>query len=173
VADSHARPTRPGRLELPLVPAPAGGGWLALSELSLDAQPWLADHKVIDACVFPAGGYLALIQQSLSVLSGGRTVRLRDVALPSALSLGPASVRLSGTWLPATGVTGMATIASMAEPASAWTHHCRVRACWDADGAVPRLFPEHLLDARDEVCTTVRLSGRCSGRTPRTRTPSS
>lgn len=147
VSDKNARPSRPSRLTLLLAPAPTGGSWLALTEVSLDAQPWLADHKVIDTCVFPAGGYLALLQQSLGELSGGHCVQMHDVVLPTALCLGAETVRLSGTWLTASESTGLATIASMTDTASTWTQHCRARAAWGEDSAIARPFPEHLLDA--------------------------
>lgn len=147
LAERRAKRSRPGRLELPLAPAPTGRTWQAMTDVSLETQPWLADHKVLDACVLPAGGYLALLEHSLGALSGEHPIYLRDMELPSALSLGNGSVRLSGTWLPATDSAGLATIASMADPAPAWIRHCRVQAGWGAEGGIQAQFPADLLEA--------------------------
>ncbi len=164
VTDTGTRSSSKRSLELSLVPAQTGGTWQAMTELSLVEQPWLGDHKVIDACVFPAGGYLALLQQSLGGLSAGHPVQVHDVVLPTALSLGADTVRLTGTWLAATESTGIATIASMPQTAAAWTQHFRARADWDAASGMPEPFPDHLLqtpaapgDAFYEACARRRL----------------
>jgi phthiocerol/phenolphthiocerol synthesis type-I polyketide synthase C len=145
-ATGRRRPARGGRLELPLTPAPSGGSWLAMTELSLDAHPWLADHRVGEACMFPAGGYLAMAGQSLAALSGGRPVTLREVTLPAALPTGTDAVRLSASWRAATGHAGQLAFASLTGTGPSWTTHCRLRADWGADPAGRRSFPAHLLD---------------------------
>ncbi|MGW4808650.1 type I polyketide synthase, partial [Kitasatospora sp. NPDC004272] len=134
-----------GRLALALAPSTARGVWEGTTALGLDAHPWLADHRVHDAVVLPAGGYLALFQHALADRAHGPLV-LRDVRLPSALALGAEPVRLAVTWRPGAGSAGLLAAASAHE--GGWTGHCRARASWG--GPVEfRAFPGHLLDAKE------------------------
>ncbi|AQS67524.1 type I polyketide synthase [Streptomyces pactum] len=43
-----------------MVRSASGGDTLFTGELSLAAQPWLADHRILDAALFPGTGFLAL-----------------------------------------------------------------------------------------------------------------
>lgn len=170
VEERRTIPPRGGRLELPLAPAPTGGVWQGMGELDLDAHPWLADHRVQDACVFPAGAYLALVQHSLGSRAGGLPLRLWDVALPAALTLGAEQVRLSGTWRPASDSTGIMTIASMTEASatetrgasSPWTQNCRAQVSWGDDEIAFPPFPERLLT--EQTMETDDFYRRCARR---------
>ncbi|MFF7361884.1 SDR family NAD(P)-dependent oxidoreductase [Streptomyces sp. NPDC008125] len=130
-----------GRLTLSLAPSTAHGVWESTVPLAVEAHPWLADHRVHDLVLFPAGGCLALLQHALSGHADG-PVLLRDVELPSALVLGDEPVGLAVTWRRGAGDAGVLTVASAHE--TGWTRHCRSRASWGAPAEF-RAFPEHLL----------------------------
>ncbi|MFK4273088.1 SDR family NAD(P)-dependent oxidoreductase [Streptomyces milbemycinicus] len=63
----------------------AGGDVLFTGELSLAAQPWLADHRVLDAVLFPGTGFLELASWAGSRLDAGDLEELvvhRPLVLP-------------------------------------------------------------------------------------------
>ncbi|MFD6529882.1 SDR family NAD(P)-dependent oxidoreductase [Streptomyces sp. NPDC060184] len=147
-----------GRLALSLAPSTAHGVWESTVPVTVEAHPWLADHRVHDLVLFPAGGCLALLQHALAGHADG-PVLLRDVELPSALVLGDEPVRLAVTWRRGAGDAGVLTVASAHE--TGWTRHCRTRASWGAPTEF-RAFPEHLLDGEAEDADT--FYRRCAGR---------
>jgi len=55
--------------------------------IGLDAQPWLADHRIFDFTLFPATGFLELMQAAAREVSGGDDVRLQDLAIREGLVL--------------------------------------------------------------------------------------
>ncbi|GAA2256041.1 hypothetical protein GCM10010232_51860 [Streptomyces amakusaensis] len=57
------------------------------SELDTEAHPYLADHRIQDAVVFPAAGQLELAAQAVRALTGGDSARLTDIELRRALFL--------------------------------------------------------------------------------------
>ncbi|MER5549078.1 SDR family NAD(P)-dependent oxidoreductase [Streptomyces sp. NPDC002589] len=54
-----------------MVSAASGGDVLFTGELSLAAQPWLADHRILDAVLFPGTGFLELALWAGSRLDAG------------------------------------------------------------------------------------------------------
>jgi phthiocerol/phenolphthiocerol synthesis type-I polyketide synthase C len=146
--ESHWVGTRQGdarrqgsRLALDLEPSTANGIWEATLDLGLSGHPWLADHRVLDTVVLPAGGYLALVQNALRDRADG-PVTLRDVTLSASLPLGDDPVRLAGAWRPGAGAAGVFTLASSEE--NGWTRHCRALVSWGTPSD-PAKFPERLL----------------------------
>ncbi len=141
------------RLALDLRPSTANGVWEAALELGLAHHPWLADHRVLDTAVLPAGGYLALVQNALRDRADA-PLTLRDVTLPTPLPLDDAPVRIAATWRPGAGTAGVFTLASGEE--NGWTRHCRALVSWGTspDPAKPHpakpdpaTFPKRLLGA--------------------------
>ncbi|WP_206342214.1 type I polyketide synthase [Streptomyces ureilyticus] len=131
-----------GRLALPLSPSTANGVWEGAVDLALEAHPWLTDHRVHDAVVFPAGGYLALMQSALSDRADAPLV-LRDIDLPAVLALGDEPLKLAATWRPGAGSAGVVSLASGEE--TGWTRHCRALTSWGAPVELCR-FPEYMLN---------------------------
>ncbi|MFF9075812.1 SDR family NAD(P)-dependent oxidoreductase [Streptomyces sp. NPDC014872] len=140
-----------GRLAVSPAPSTAAGVWEDSVEVSVGAHPWLADHRVHDTAVFPAGGHLALAQHSLRGRGDGPLV-LRDIALPTALAVGEEPSRLAVTWRPGAGPAGVVSVASRTggeeDGGGGWTRHFRAVASWGA--SVPfAAFPDHLLDGKE------------------------
>ncbi|MGH3246651.1 MAG: type I polyketide synthase [Trebonia sp.] len=148
-----------GRLELTLRPATANGLWEDSAEVAAADHPWLGDHRLHDAAVFPAGGYLALLQHALRDQADG-PVLLRDVRLAEALPLSETSVRLGVTWRPGVGPNGVATVASAGE--TKWTVHCRALASWGETVELPE-FPDQLA-AGGEPLAAEDFYRRCADR---------
>nr|APD72085.1 type I polyketide synthase 1 [Streptomyces sp.] len=147
-----------GRLELRPRPSTANGLWEDAVGLTVQDHPWLADHRVHDAALFPAGGFLALLQHALRDRAEG-PLRLRNVELPAALTVGEEPVRLGVTWRPGAGSAGVVTAASGGE--TGWTRHCRAVASWGEPLDAPA-FPDHLLDG--ERLSAEEFYRRCTER---------
>ena len=64
----------------------ADEGYLFTSRLSGQAQPWLADHEVFDAVLFPATGFLELALRAAEQVGCGR---VEELTLESPLVLPP------------------------------------------------------------------------------------
>ncbi|MDC0773290.1 type I polyketide synthase [Streptomyces sp. HD] len=67
-----------------MVSAASGGDVLFTGELSLAAQPWLADHRILDAVLFPGTGFLELALWAGSRLDAGE---LEELVVHSPLIL--------------------------------------------------------------------------------------
>ncbi|XXZ16827.1 SDR family NAD(P)-dependent oxidoreductase [Sorangium sp. So ce315] len=66
--------------------------------LSLAALPWLSDHRVEAACLFPAAGYIEMGLAAAREVAFDRQLALEDIALKRALVLGAeGSVRVQVT----------------------------------------------------------------------------
>ncbi len=59
-----------------MVRSAAGGDTLFTGELSLAAQPWLADHRILDTALFPGTGFLELAQWAGHRLGAGHVDEL-------------------------------------------------------------------------------------------------
>lgn len=57
------------------------------AQLDTERLPYLADHRIQDAVVFPAAGYLEMATQAVRELTGGTDVVLADIELRKALFL--------------------------------------------------------------------------------------
>ncbi|MFD9720144.1 amino acid adenylation domain-containing protein [Streptomyces sp. NPDC059076] len=57
------------------------------AEIDSEALPYLADHRMQDAVVFPAAGYLAMAAEAVRTLTDGQHVVLADIELRRALFL--------------------------------------------------------------------------------------
>jgi acyl transferase domain-containing protein/NADPH:quinone reductase-like Zn-dependent oxidoreductase/aryl carrier-like protein len=57
------------------------------STIALADQPWLVDHRIFDFTLFPATGFLELMQAAAREVSGGEDVRLQDLAIREGLVL--------------------------------------------------------------------------------------
>ncbi|MFB7915569.1 SDR family NAD(P)-dependent oxidoreductase [Streptomyces sp. NPDC056061] len=154
VAPRRGAASAGGRPAVVLAPSTATGVWEGAVGMSVRAHPWLADHRVHDAVVFPAGGHLALVQHALSGRGEGPPV-LRDIGLPTALALGDEPVRLAVTWRPGAGAAGVVSVVSGAVDrgggeggAEGWTRHFRAVASWGAPVS-PAAFPDHLLPEKE------------------------
>ncbi|MER6952809.1 SDR family NAD(P)-dependent oxidoreductase [Streptomyces sp. NPDC000618] len=126
-----------------MVSAASGGDVLFTGELSLAAQPWLADHRILDAVLFPGTGFLELALWAGSRLDTGELEELvvhRPLILPEH---GGVTVQV---------VVGEATdddrrpVAVYSRPAGAadWTRHAEGRLAADPvphPEAPPVLWP--------------------------------
>ncbi|MDW4905793.1 SDR family NAD(P)-dependent oxidoreductase [Streptomyces sp. ADMS] len=83
----------------PLTPAPGRAGvWQGALELSLEEQPWLADHKLYDTAVLPGAGMLALALHTARARTGTMPRRLADVVFRKEVTLDRGAVRLTAEW---------------------------------------------------------------------------
>ena len=55
--------------------------------IGLGDQPWLVDHRIFDFTLFPATGFLELMQAAAREVAGGDDVRLQDLAIREGLVL--------------------------------------------------------------------------------------
>lgn len=81
------------------------------NEIGLQAQPWLADHRIFDFTLFPATGFLELAQAAAREVSASEDCFLQDVVIREGLAL-PES--------------GSCTVQVVATPGDADTHTVQV-----------------------------------------------
>src|SRR5262249_6064833 len=55
------------------------------NEMNLDSLPWVADHRVGSAVVFPSVGFMLMALDAASKVHGSRRVSLGDVSICEAL----------------------------------------------------------------------------------------
>lgn len=141
-----------GRPAITLAPSTARGVWEGSTELSVEAHPWLADHRLYDAAVFPAGAYLALAQGALAqgALAQGApgdraegAVVFQNVDLFARLALDDGPVELAATWRPGAGSAGI--LAWESTDGNGWRRHCEALVSRSEPAGLP-VFPAHLLN---------------------------
>jgi phthiocerol/phenolphthiocerol synthesis type-I polyketide synthase C len=87
-----------------LVPAPGEHDtWHGAIEIALDAEPWLADHKVHDAVVLPGTAMLAIALGAARARTGALPAALVDVRFRRDLTLTGGDLTLTGADLTLTG----------------------------------------------------------------------
>lgn len=96
--------TRNGKPAHPLlarrmdIPAPASG-YVWETAVSMEAFPWLEDHQVLDAVVFPAAAYMEMVRAALDEVFGPGEREIEGFRIGGALSLAPGKVRILQTAL--------------------------------------------------------------------------
>ncbi|MFE5208782.1 SDR family NAD(P)-dependent oxidoreductase, partial [Streptomyces sp. NPDC056600] len=123
------------------------GSLLLTGQLSVDAQPWLADHRVLDRILLPATAFVDL---ALAAGERAETPRLEELTLQAPLVLpeagqGAVQVQLSVAAVDAHGTRGLAVHSRPAEGGS-WTRHATgllsvSRTTGDDTPVVPAAWP--------------------------------
>ncbi|PFH63073.1 hypothetical protein XA68_18210 [Ophiocordyceps unilateralis] len=57
------------------------------NRLKIADTPWLNDHRILDACIFPCTAYVATFGEAIRQTTGSEAYRLRNMAILSALVL--------------------------------------------------------------------------------------
>ncbi|MGW5351804.1 non-ribosomal peptide synthetase/type I polyketide synthase [Streptomyces sp. NPDC004031] len=141
---------RLGRVDHPLLgrrTASAQPAWEA--RLDVEHLPYLADHRIQEAAVFPAAGYLEMATQAVRALTGSPRAVLADVELPRALFL--SDDRPSLVQLHFDPETAAFTIASAATSAERTVH---------ATGTVRAARPRTAVPAPDVEAIRARAGRR-------------
>jgi acyl transferase domain-containing protein len=113
------------------------------SELGLNVQPWLADHRIFDFTLFPATGFLELALAAAREAFGGDAVVVRDLVIREGLQLPEdRSVTVQVIATPNTDDGLQVQVFSRAADAadgaaSPWQLHVSGTALRDASGNVP------------------------------------
>ena len=152
---STTRRSRPAGLDVELVPTPGESGgpgtWHGALELSLDAHPWLEDHKVHDAVVLPGAAMLAIAFAAARSRIGATPHTLVEARFHRALVLGaPRSrggqlVRAAVAWRDDAIEGGSFALLSLADGAAMWTEHATAHVQLSSTARVrPAAFPAHL-----------------------------
>ncbi|MCP4121637.1 MAG: SDR family NAD(P)-dependent oxidoreductase [Bacteroidetes bacterium] len=76
------------------LPQGASGGFIWETHLNLQDFPYLADHKVHDAVVFPAAGYLEMLRSAMQEVFGAGEHMIEHFKIGAALSLPEKGVRI-------------------------------------------------------------------------------
>lgn len=146
-----------------LVPAPEEpDAWHGALDLALDAQPWLADHKVHDAVVLPGTAMMAIALGAARARTGSLPGTLVDVRFHRHLTLGEAPARVNAAWRDDVTAGGSFSLLSLAPGASAWTEHATARIHHGAPSTTPVAFPEHLTEY--PAVTADAFYGACTAR---------
>jgi phthiocerol/phenolphthiocerol synthesis type-I polyketide synthase C len=131
-----------------LIPSPGEpDAWQAAIEIALDAEPWLADHKVHDAVVLPGAAMMAIAlgaaraRAQTQTQTGALPPSLVDVRFERALALGEGPARLGVAWRDDAATGGSFALASLAPGASAWLEHATARVHHGAPAAPAIAFP--------------------------------
>ncbi|MEV0296981.1 type I polyketide synthase [Nocardia sp. NPDC050710] len=116
-------------------------------ELNLVAQPWLRDHRVGDAIVYPGVASLALLVQAAVERTGAPPAELDSIVFHAGLTLTEEPTQLALTWRE--DVTGGASCAlhSLAANESSWLEHATGRVWFEPREEVAAPFPELVLAA--------------------------
>ncbi|PWK63506.1 polyketide synthase 12 [Streptomyces sp. CG 926] len=132
-----------------MVSQASGGDVLFTGEISLTAQPWLADHRILDAALFPGTGFLELALWAGERLDAGHVEELvvhSPLILPD---LGAVTVQVAVGGATDTGHRPV-TVYSRPSAGTAWTKHAEGQltaaaqareaerlAVWPPEGAQP------------------------------------
>ena len=94
------------------------------STIALADQPWLVDHRIFDFTLFPATGFLELMQAAAREVSGGDDVRLQDLAIREGLVLPEqGGITLQVIVTPAEADAQTVQVFSRASDDAAWRLH--------------------------------------------------
>ena len=97
------------------------------TELSVETNPWLADHKVHEAVVLPGAAMMAFALSSGRVRTGAIPGELVDVRFASDLTLGDAAARLGAVWREDVAEGASFTLLSLPQGTTEWTEHASAR----------------------------------------------
>lgn len=123
---AKARPKGSSRkgLELALAPSPAERDtWEAHLDLAVDDNPWLSDHKVHEATVFPGAGMVAVMLAAGRERFGALPRRLRQVQLLADLTLGEEPRRAALMLRDTLSDGGDVTLTSLPDGTTEWVTH--------------------------------------------------
>ncbi|AGT09198.1 type I polyketide synthase [Paracoccus aminophilus] len=150
---AKARPQGAARkgLEVSLIPSPAEqDAWEGLVDISAEDNPWLADHKVHEATVFPGAGMVALMLAAGRQRFGALPRRLRGVQLLADLTLGEEPRRAALMLRDTLSAGGDVALASLPEGATDWVTHATAIVEQMLPPTAAPICPE-ALDAADAV----------------------
>lgn len=109
--------------------------------LSLQALPYLADHRVRGQVIFPAAGYVEMALAAAARFAGDRSFRLEGVQFEEALTLPAGASVAAQLVLTAEGFGQAAFHVATADRAREWTRHARGFVCLEEGGASPAAGP--------------------------------
>ena len=122
------------------------------SEIGVGRMPYLADHRVNGAVVFPAAAFCEMALSAVGDLSAAPSLSLEELKIEQALVL-PATgaLRVQVALTPAPGESWQVRISSRSPESAEWTLHARGRARGGrAEGEAPIELPSSALAASDE-----------------------
>ncbi|TRD17802.1 type I polyketide synthase [Palleronia caenipelagi] len=125
---AKARPKGSARrgLELALTPSPAEcDTWEGHLDLAVADNPWLSDHKVHEATVFPGAGMIAVMLAAGRERFGALPRRLRQVQLLVDLTLGEDPRRAALILRDTLSDGGDVALTSLPEGTTEWVTHAR------------------------------------------------
>ncbi len=135
-----------GGLDVALLPDTAEKDvWEGTLEIGLEGNPWLRDHKVDEAIVFPGAAMLAVAVAAGRARAGAMPRTLTAVRFVGDLTLGDEPARVSVAFRDDIVEGGAFTLRSLAPGATAWTDHATARVEQRARPTEARGFPDHLL----------------------------
>lgn len=133
-------------LDVELLPsASEPDSWEGSLEIGLEDNPWLADHKVHEAVVFPGAGMMALALAAARARTGVMPAQLSAVKFMGDLTIGDAPVRASLTVQDTITDGGTISLRSLASDSSVWSNNATVRFHNRLSPTETRAFPQHLL----------------------------
>jgi phthiocerol/phenolphthiocerol synthesis type-I polyketide synthase C len=132
---------------LDVVLLPAVGekdAWEGMLDIGVDENPWLQDHKVHEAVVFPGAAMMALAVAAGCARNGVMPRVLSAVKFAGDLTLGEEPVRVAVTLRDDMADGGSVTLRSLPAGATAWMEHATARVEQRMLPIKARAFPNHL-----------------------------
>ncbi|REH28610.1 phthiocerol/phenolphthiocerol synthesis type-I polyketide synthase C [Kutzneria buriramensis] len=123
------RAASPARLTL--LPTPVPGLSTATTQLGVAGSRWLADHRVEDEIVVPAGAYLNILAAAADAENPLGRLHLTDLVFTTPLLVGTAPTTVAITWRRADGGASVSLRsqgeAGDGDQAARWTEHLHGR----------------------------------------------
>ncbi|AGL13749.1 type I polyketide synthase [Actinoplanes sp. N902-109] len=150
VEPGRRRPGLAGELGVELRPSPnEPDTWEGHLELDLQEPPWLADHRVHDAVVFPAAGMLTVAIDTARARTGACPRLLDTVTFSQHLTIGSDPVPVTTVWTENGAGCGVVTVLSLPGQGAGWTTHAALEVRAEDGDAADATFPQHLLAGQD------------------------
>ncbi|THF49231.1 type I polyketide synthase [Allorhizobium terrae] len=135
-------------LEVELLPSSKEpDAWEGVLEIGVEDNPWLVDHKVHEAVVFPGAGMMALALAAARARTGVMPAQLSAVKFMGDLTIADEPVRASLTVQDTITDGGTVTLRSLPRGSSTWTDNATARFHNRLSPTETRPFPEYLLGA--------------------------
>ncbi|KAJ3496336.1 hypothetical protein NLG97_g2730 [Lecanicillium saksenae] len=118
--------------------------------LHLEYVPWLRDHTVMRAVVFPAAGYISIVEAAFRQISPSMTgVSVRNMVLSSAMVLNDAKSTEIITSLRKNHEDDWYSFTVSSHDGITWTEHCYGSALWIETGIseknyIPQALPRQI-----------------------------
>ncbi|MGG7517816.1 type I polyketide synthase [Allorhizobium undicola] len=135
-------------LEVELLPsATEPDAWEGALDIGVDDNPWLVDHKVHEAVVFPGAGMMALALSAARARTGIMPAQLSAVKFTGDLTITDQPVRASLTVRDTITDGGEISLRSLEAGSTVWAANATARFHNRLSPTETRRFPEHLLGA--------------------------